>query len=240
MMIAPVSVARSMMPAGLNRSCVYQSTSHRTKRPSASVLMTSIVSPFIDVTTSPGRTALPDGMFSTSPTRPTTLALALRSARARMVPATTPAPPMSMVMSSMPPAGFSEIPPVSNTTPLPTKASGASSASPPFQFMTTTLEGLSDPCPTHSNDPMPSFSSAASSSTSTSSPSADISSRRLANSVVVKTLAGSLTRSRVMCTPSATASIGAAAASVSSGLATATRYSPAALSSSAVLCTLNS
>ena len=48
-----------------------------------------------------------------------------------MTPATVPAPPMSMVMSSMPAAGLMEMPPVSKTTPLPTSASGASSP-PPF------------------------------------------------------------------------------------------------------------
>ena len=207
-----------MTPAGLNRSCAYQSTSQSTKRPSASVLMISTVSPFMDFTTSPGRIAVPEGMFSASPTSPTTLAFALRNASARMVPATTPAPPMSMVMSSMPAAGFSEIPPVSNTTPLPTSASGAASLSPPFHFITTTLEGLADPWPTHRSVRMPSFSNSASSSTSTSRPSEVISSSRVANSVVVSTFAGSLTRSRVICTPSATAISGAKAASISSGL----------------------
>ncbi len=41
-----------------------------------------------------------------------------------MAPVTAPAPPMSHFMSSMPPAGFSEIPPVSKHTPLPIRATG--------------------------------------------------------------------------------------------------------------------
>ena len=84
-----------------------------------------MVSPFIERTTSPGRCALPSGMFSTSPTSPTTLAGALRSASVLITPATTPAPPMSIVISSMPAAGLIEMPPVSKTTPLPTSAKGA-------------------------------------------------------------------------------------------------------------------
>jgi hypothetical protein len=58
-MIAPVSVARSTMKRGLKRSAQYQSASASTRRPSASVLMTSMVWPDIEVTMSPGRCALP-------------------------------------------------------------------------------------------------------------------------------------------------------------------------------------
>ena len=85
-------------------------------------------------------------MFSTSPTSPTTLAGAFRSASVFITPATTPAPPMSMVISSMPAAGLIEMPPVSKTTPLPTSAKGAASP-PPFHCMTTTFDGLSEPMP---------------------------------------------------------------------------------------------
>ena len=170
--IAPVKVARSIIPVGLNRSCVYHKISARTSRPSASVLITSTVSPFIDLITSPGRVAFPDGIFSTKPTTPTTLAFALRRASVFIAPATTPAPPISIVISSMPAAGFNEIPPVSKTTPLPTKANGAS-LPPPFQCMTTTLEGLTEPCPTQSNVRIPNFSNSGSSNTSTMIPSSN-------------------------------------------------------------------
>ena len=206
MMIAPVNVARSIIPVGLNRSCAYHITSHRTKRPSASVLITSIVSPFIEVTTSPGRCALPEGIFSTNPTRATTLAAALRLAKDSIVPATTPAPPMSMVMSSMPPAGFREMPPVSKTTPFPIRAKGCAFSAPPFHCMTTTLEGLSDPCPTPIKARMPNFSRSASSNTSTSTPWSFSATNRLANSVVVRMFEGSFVKSRVKCTPSTIAS----------------------------------
>ena len=134
-----------MIPAGLNLSCVYQRRSLRTNRPSASVLITSIVSPFIDLTISPGLCAVLDGIFSTKPTKPTTLALAFRLAKDSIVPATTPAPPISIVISSMPPAGLSEIPPVSKTTPLPTRAKGLVFSDKPFQDITTTLLGLAEP-----------------------------------------------------------------------------------------------
>ena len=124
-MIAPVRVARSTISCGLKRSWQYHSASARTSRPSASVLSTSIVWPDIERTMSPGRCAVPDGMFSTSPTMPTALTLALRAPSRRISPITTPAPAMSHFMSPMPAAGLIEMPPVSKVTPLPTKASGA-------------------------------------------------------------------------------------------------------------------
>ena len=61
-------------------------TSASTRRPSASVLMTSTVSPAAVFTTSPGRCASPDGMFSTSPTSPTASTLALRAGQRRHQP----------------------------------------------------------------------------------------------------------------------------------------------------------
>ncbi len=76
------------------------------------------------VTMSPGRCALPSGMFSTRPMAPTTLTLALRAASACISPTTQAAPPMSPFMSSMPPADLIEMPPVSKQTPLPTNATG--------------------------------------------------------------------------------------------------------------------
>ena len=45
---------------------------------------------------------------------------------------TAPAPPISHFIISMPAGGFREIPPESNVTPLPTKATGDSSFLPPL------------------------------------------------------------------------------------------------------------
>src|SRR3981189_207781 len=81
-MIPPGSVARCTMNFGLNFFATYQSTSASTSRPSASVLMISMVWPDIDVTISPGRCALPSGMFSTRPMAPTALTFAFRAASA--------------------------------------------------------------------------------------------------------------------------------------------------------------
>ena len=122
---------------------------------------------------SPGRCAVPDGMFSTRPTMPTALTLALRPASACIRPITTPAPAMSHFMSSMPPAGLIEMPPVSKVTPLPTKATGAwfLALGAPFHCMTTRRGGRTLPWPTPSSAPMPSFFICFSPSTSTSTPS---------------------------------------------------------------------
>ena len=73
---------------------------------------------------SPGRWALPSGMFSTRPRMPTALTLALRAASAYIAPATAAEPAMSVIISSMPSAGLRLMPPVSKQTPLPTKAIG--------------------------------------------------------------------------------------------------------------------
>ena len=132
-----------------------------------------MVWPDREVTTSPGRCAVDEGMFSTSPTTPTTSTLALRPARAAIRPITTPAPPMSHFMSSMPPAGLMEIPPVSKVTPLPTKAMGAffDPLGAPFQRITTMRDSRALPWPTASRAPMPSLRMRASVSTSTATPS---------------------------------------------------------------------
>ena len=60
---------------------------------------------------------------------------------------TAAAPAMSPFMSSMPAAGLIEMPPVSKTTPLPTKATGAASAAPPFQRSTTSAALVLGPLP---------------------------------------------------------------------------------------------
>ena len=87
------------------------------------MLITSIVRPFIAVTTSPGLIAVPLGMFSVagmtamnSTGRP--------SAAMSAAPSSTAAPPpMSSFISSMPLEGLMEMPPVSKVTALPTSPS---------------------------------------------------------------------------------------------------------------------
>ncbi len=98
------------------------------------------------VTTSPGRWALPSGMFSASAQTPTTLALALRPAIAAIAPATAPAPPMSHFIASIPSAGLIEMPPVSKVMPLPTRTTGVAPALPPFQRIASSRDGRTEPC----------------------------------------------------------------------------------------------
>ena len=78
----------------------------------------------MDRTTSPGRCARPSGMFFHQPDKADHIRIGPAQRQGfSSPPATTPAPPMSIVISSIPAAGLMEMPPVSNTTPLPTKAS---------------------------------------------------------------------------------------------------------------------
>ena len=88
------------------------------------------------VTMSPGRVAVPLGMFSQVGMTPTTLRLRPISATAFMTPKTVEAPDMSYFISSMSAGGLREIPPVSKVMPLPTKTSGASLALPPLCWST--------------------------------------------------------------------------------------------------------
>ena len=75
------------------------------------------------MTTSPGLIAVPLGMFSVAGT--TAITSTGRPSRAiRAVASMTAAPPpMSIFISSMPPEGLMEMPPVSNVTALPTRPS---------------------------------------------------------------------------------------------------------------------
>ena len=121
-MIEPVSVAMSTSrSAPWLTACVRQSAS--TSRPSASVLMISIVVPLAAVTTSPGLTAVPDGMFSVAPTTATTRTGSRSSAIASIAPSTAAPPDMSNFMSDILLAPLIEIPPESNVTALPTSPS---------------------------------------------------------------------------------------------------------------------
>ena len=77
------------------------------------------------VTTSPGLTALPSGMFSQAGISPTTLISGCSSASARNTPSTLAAPHMSYFISSISADGLMEMPPVSKVMPLPTSTTGA-------------------------------------------------------------------------------------------------------------------
>ena len=75
---------------------------------------------------SPGRVAVPLGIFSQVGMTPITFRFRPISAIARITPSTVAAPDMSYFISSMSGAGFNEIPPVSKVMPLPTNIWGAS------------------------------------------------------------------------------------------------------------------
>ena len=85
-----------------------------------------MVCPLMLVTTSPGFTAFPPGMFSQAGINPTTLIFGLSSERVRNTPRTLAAPHMSNFISSISGAGLMEMPPVSNVMPLPTRTTGGS------------------------------------------------------------------------------------------------------------------
>ena len=170
---------------------------------------------------SPGRWALPSGMFSTRPRMPMALTFALRRASTCISPVTAAAPPISPFMSSMPAPGLIEMPPLSKTTPLPMKATGLSRpAAAPFHCITASRGGLAEPCDTPRSAPMP--SSPAFPAHREFRPRRRTASSALAfsaNSTGPSTFGGSLTRSRARTTPSATASASANAAVAASGSA---------------------
>ncbi len=181
--------------------------------------MTSTVLPDSVFTTSPGRCAVPDGMFSTMPTSPTASTLARRPASAAISPITAAPPAMSNFMSSMPPAGLMEMPPVSKVTPLPTKAMGFCAAlaflpplpppDAPSHCITAMRGSFSLPWATPRIAPIPSFFISFGPRISTCTPSFSRSRQRSAMVSGLSTLGGSDTRSRARNTPSATARIGA-------------------------------
>ena len=76
---APVSVALSTSRSG-SSARAYASASARMRRPSASVLMISTLLPSSEPHTSPGRYALPSGMFSAAAKMPCTSTFGLRRA----------------------------------------------------------------------------------------------------------------------------------------------------------------
>ncbi len=122
MITAPVSVARSTIRSAPS-STAWQRQSASTSRPSASVLLTSIVLPLDALTMSPGLTERPLGRFSVAPTTATSLTGSRRRATAATASITAAPPDMSNFISDIFGPGFSEMPPLSNVTALPTKPS---------------------------------------------------------------------------------------------------------------------
>ena len=96
-------------------------------------------------------------MFSVAGMSPTTFNLGLNSAKARNMPSTEAAPHMSNFISSIPAPPLSEIPPVSNVTPLPISTVGAAVFVPPMYFSTIKRSGSFEPRATDINEPMPSL-----------------------------------------------------------------------------------
>ena len=93
-----------------------------TRRPSASVLVTSTVVPSNIVMTSLGRWASAPGMFSASASHAVTRIGSARCAAVTMAPSTVAAPAMSDFISGMDEAGLRDRPPESKVMPLPMRA----------------------------------------------------------------------------------------------------------------------
>ena len=87
------------------------------------MLTISTVLPLALVTTSPGRCALPPGMFSVAATTAITSKGGRRPAITSMAASVAAAPAMSPFILYMPSAPLIEMPPLSNVMPLPTMAS---------------------------------------------------------------------------------------------------------------------
>jgi len=119
--MAPVRVATSTMCVAPWR-LAYSMASTRIKRPSASVLSTSMVLPLRLVTMSPGRWALPPTAFSTAGTYAVTGMVGFNDAIASIAPSTAAPPAISYFIFSMPSAGLMETPPVSKVTAFPIRA----------------------------------------------------------------------------------------------------------------------
>ena len=106
------------------------------------------------VSTSPGRCAVDDGMFSAIGTVAMTSIGSCCLAASTTVAITAAAPPMSEVMWCMLAAGLIEMPPVSNVMPLPTSATFlAFLSSPPRCVSRTRRGGRDEPLPTPTMPP---------------------------------------------------------------------------------------
>ena len=83
--------------------------------------MTSMVLPFMAVMMSPGRVAVPLGMFSAMASRQVMRKDGFKRPIAVIAPSMVAAPPMSYFIFSIELAGLSDKPPVSKVMPLPTR-----------------------------------------------------------------------------------------------------------------------
>ena len=122
---------------------------------------------------SPGRVACPPGMFSTAGATAISGIPGASRAAVTMAAITVHAPVLSIFISSIRSAGLMLMPPESKQTPLPTSARWrpASSLSPSSPARMTIIRGgLSLPCPTARNIPMPMSLARFSSMTSIHSP----------------------------------------------------------------------
>ena len=222
---APVRVATSMTASGPSWTARARASA-RTRRPSASVFVTSTVVPSYMVMMSLGRWAPPPGMFSASASQASTRTASSWRAAARTTPRTVAAPAMSDFISGMEAGCLRDRPPESKVMPLPTRAT-RERARRGAQVTRTRRGGRAEPRPTPTMPPKPPSSSAASSRTSASRPAASArASARAAKTAGVRRLGGSSTRSRIRCTASARAAaraVTAAASAPSAGGAATTR-----------------
>jgi hypothetical protein len=199
--IPPVSVAMSTSRSAPSPiAWVMQSAS--TRRPSASVLLISIVVPSEAVTMSPGRMAWPEGMFSVAPTTPMTRTGRLSRAIAPTASMTAAPPDMSNFISAILAAGLIEMPPVSNVTALPIRPSTDPLASAPSYRRTMSAGSLWAPWATAPNAPIPCSARKSRPKTSTSTPAS--ARARSARAAGVMSLAGVFCRSRAAFWASAT------------------------------------
>ena len=117
---APVNVAKSIIISGLSFDASVRA-SESIRRPSASVLPTSTVIPFLVWRTSRGRKASPEIAFSTAGIKTLSLMESPASIIIWANPRTWAAPPISFFIFSIPDAGLISSPPLSKQTPLPTR-----------------------------------------------------------------------------------------------------------------------
>ena len=176
-------------------------------RPSASVLLISTTLPFRARTTSPGRVECGPGMFSTAGATARSGVPGARRATVSIAQMTVDAPVLSIFISSMRSDGLRLMPPESKQTPLPMIARRRPSLSVALsapERMTIIRGGLSLPCPTARNIPIPSSRARSGSMTSIHSPLASAIARASsARPIGVRSLLARFASVRALLAPSA-------------------------------------